>query len=58
MKKLRRRRLVLVAVLLAVVLAPAVALARTVCNKYSDGCTICDFYNAKNEWVGYIEWCN
>ncbi len=54
----RRRKAGLWAIGLLAVLLPVGAYAYTICNHYSDGCTICDFYNAKNEYVGYVEWCN
>lgn len=53
-----QRRVVLLAILIAALLVPAVVYAYTICNTYSDGCTICDFYNSKDEWVGYVEWCH
>jgi hypothetical protein len=56
--KVQTRRFMLWAIVLLSVLLPTIAYAYTICNHYSDGCTICDFYNARNEYVGYMEWCN
>lgn len=51
------RRILLVIVLLAL-LIPVAAYAYKICNKYSDGCTICDFYGPNGEYQGYISWCH
>lgn len=58
MSNLRGRRLVIGLVLLLAVLIPMAAYAYKICNTYSDGCTICDFYGPNGEYQGYIEWCN
>jgi hypothetical protein len=58
MERLWQRRFALLVFLIAVLLVPAFVYAYTICNKYSDGCTICDFYSPKDEWQGSIEWCN
>jgi hypothetical protein len=55
----RKRWVILLSILvLLAVLIPAAAQAYTICNTYSDGCTICDFYNSQHKWVGYAEWCS
>jgi hypothetical protein len=53
----KNRRIALIVVLLAV-LIPVAAYAYKICNKYSDGCTICDFYGPNGEYQGYISWCH
>jgi hypothetical protein len=58
MEGMRQRRVLVLAALIVFLLVPAFVYAYTICNKYSDGCTICDFYSSKGEWQGYIEWCN
>jgi hypothetical protein len=53
------KRLAFVLVLAAGFFMPGVVdAANTICNTYSDGCTICDFYNAQGKYTGYIEWCH
>lgn len=56
--KAQKRRLFMWAIVLLAVLLPSIADAYTICNTYRDGCTICDFYNSHDEWIGYMEWCN
>jgi hypothetical protein len=51
------RRVVFVSMLLLVALIPTSADAERRCNKYSDGCTICDFYGPNGEYQGSISWC-
>jgi hypothetical protein len=51
-------KLWLVSVALVVVLSASTAAASKVCKRYSDGCTICDFYGPNGEYQGYIEWCS
>jgi hypothetical protein len=54
-----RSRLTTVLILAAGLFLPGVVdAANTICNTYSDGCTICDFYNEQGRYVGYIEWCH
>jgi hypothetical protein len=43
---------------LAAVLSVSTATASRMCQRYSDGCTICDFYGPNGEYQGYIEWCS
>lgn len=45
-------------VCLIAVLVPIAVYAYTICNTYSDGCTICDFYGADHKYRGSMEWCN
>ena len=54
---MKTRRFVLICLMLALLL-PVAAYAYRICNTYSDGCTICDFYGPHGEYQGYIEWCN
>ena len=58
MTERRNRHLVVAIILLVVLLLPVIAYAYKICNTYSDGCTICDFYGSDGHYVGYIEWCN
>lgn len=58
MKNGRLTRLVFVFALLAAVLSVSTATASRMCQRYSDGCTICDFYGPNGEYQGYIEWCS
>ena len=51
-----KKRVLFVVALLAL-LIPVAAYAYKICNRYSDGCTICDFYGPNGEYQGYIEWC-
>ncbi len=47
-----------VTLVLVSLLIPAKAQAFTVCNHYSDGCTICDFYGKDyTDYQGSVEWC-
>ncbi|MES1245264.1 MAG: hypothetical protein ABUT39_26905 [Acidobacteriota bacterium] len=56
--KLRKKSLTLLIAVALLALTPVIVYAYTICNTYGDGCTICDFYNAKGEWQGYVEWCH
>lgn len=53
-----KKRLFLVLVCLVAVLIPVAVYAYTICHKYSDGCTICDFYSPNDIHQGSIEWCH
>jgi len=47
-----------VTLVLVSLLIPAKAQAFTICQHYSDGCTICDFYGKDfTDWQGSMEWC-
>lgn len=58
MRNLFGRRFVFVSLLLLAVLVPIAAYAERICQTYSDGCTICDFYGPDGEHQGSIEWCH
>ena len=53
-----KKPLLLALVCLIAVLVPIAVYAYTICNTYSDGCTICDFYGADHSHRGTMEWCN
>lgn len=54
----RMKRLFLMIACLIAVLIPVAVYAYTICNTYSDGCTICDFYSADDDHRGSVEWCH
>ncbi len=56
--KAQKRRLIVGVVAVLAFLLPAIADAYTICNTYSDGCTICDFYTSQHAWAGSVEWCS
>ena len=53
-----KKPILLTLVCLIALLIPVAIYAYTICNTYSDGCTICDFYSADHEYRGYMEYCN
>lgn len=54
----RLKKPLLILLCLMALLVPVAVYAYTICHKYSDGCTICDFYGADGSHRGSMEWCN